>query len=204
MSDLFLTESTQPSALELQLQLLHSRLEQNAGIHGLLDIAYTTVDSPLGSLLLAATDVGLLRVAFAREDHDVVLETLAARVSPRILRAPKRLDSAAFELDEYFSGARRAFDLQLDLSLSGGFRRLVQGHLPDIAYGMTESYKQVAELVGNPKAVRAVGTACATNPLPVVVPCHRVLRTDGSLGGYIGGLEAKTALLALERRVAAG
>lgn len=201
MSDLFLTESTRPSALELQL--LHRRLERNAGAHGLLDIAYTTVDSPLGSLLLAATDAGLLRVAFAREGHDLVLETLSARVSPRILRAPKRLDSAAFELDEYFSGARRAFELQLDLSLSGGFRRLVQGHLPDIAYGTTESYKQVAELVGNPKAVRAVGTACATNPLPVVVPCHRVLRTDGTLGGYIGGLEAKTALLALERRVAA-
>jgi methylated-DNA-[protein]-cysteine S-methyltransferase len=197
MSDLFLTESTAPSGLELQL--LHRRLEQNAGAHGLLDIAYTTIDSPLGSLLLAATDVGLLRVAFAREGHDLVLETLSARVSPRILHAPRRLDSAAFELDEYFRGARRSFDLKLDLSLSGGFRRLVQGHLPDIAYGTTESYKQVAELVGNPKAVRAVGTACATNPLPVVVPCHRVLRTDGSLGGYIGGLEAKTALLALER-----
>jgi methylated-DNA-[protein]-cysteine S-methyltransferase len=201
MSDLFLSESAKPSALELQL--LHRRLEQSAGSHGLLDIAYTTVDSPVGSLLLAATDAGLLRVAFAREDHDVVLESLSARVSPRILRAPKRLDSAAFELDEYFSGSRRTFDLQLDLSLSGGFRRLVQGHLPDIAYGTTESYKQVAELVGNPRAVRAVGTACATNPLPVVVPCHRVLRTDGALGGYIGGLEAKTALLALEHRVAA-
>lgn len=199
--DLFTAESTRPSAIELHL--LHRRLEQNAGTDGLLDIAYTTIDSPLGSLLLAATEAGLLRVAFAREDHDLVLETLSARVSPRILHAPKRLDAAAFELDEYFAGSRRAFDLRLDLSLSGGFRRVVQGHLPDIAYGTTESYKQVAELVGNPKAVRAVGTACATNPLPVVVPCHRVLRTDGTLGGYIGGLEAKTALLALEHRFAA-
>jgi methylated-DNA-[protein]-cysteine S-methyltransferase len=101
-------------------------------------------------------------------------------------------------VDEYFDRRRRTFDLPLDLSLSRGFRQLVQRHLPEIGYGETRSYREVAELVGNPKAVRAVGTACATNPLPVVVPCHRVLRTDGSLGGYIGGLEAKTTLLQLE------
>jgi methylated-DNA-[protein]-cysteine S-methyltransferase len=123
-------------------------------------------------------------------------------VSARILRSPRRLDAAATELDEYFSGRRRSFDLPLDLSLSSGFRRLVQHHLPEIAYGRTESYKQVAELVGNPKAVRAVGTACATNPLPVVVPCHRVLRSDGALGGYIGGLDAKRTLLELESSTA--
>ena len=105
---------------------------------------------------------------------------------------------AAFELDEYFAGRRTVFDLPLDLSLSSGFRQLVQRHLPQIAYGHTESYKQVAQLVGHPKGVRAVGTACATNPLPVVVPCHRVIRTDGTLGDYIGGLAAKTALLSLE------
>lgn len=104
----------------------------------------------------------------------------------------------ARELDQYFSGARRTFDLPLDLSLSHGFRQLVQRHLPEIAYGRTLSYGEVARLVGNPKAVRAVGTACATNPLPVVVPCHRVLRADGTLGGYAGGAAAKSVLLDLE------
>lgn len=180
------------------LARLHRRLERDAAADGLLDVAYTTVDSPLGALLLAATPKGLVRVAYEIEDHDRVLASLAEKVSVRILRAPKRLDAAARELDEYFAGRRRAFDLDVDLSLSHGFRRLVQSHLPDIGYGQTRSYKQLAELVGNPTAIRAVGSACATNPLPVVIPCHRVLRTDGTLGGYIGGLAAKTALLALE------
>nr|WP_241705952.1 methylated-DNA--[protein]-cysteine S-methyltransferase [Leifsonia shinshuensis] len=178
--------------------MLHRRLEAAAQAEGLLDVAYTTVDSPVGKLLLAATPKGLVRVAYANEDHDKVLESLAVKLSPRILRAPKRLDAAARELDEYFGHRRRAFELDLDLSLSRGFRRLVQRHLPEIGYGQTRSYKEMAALVGNPKAIRAVGSACATNPLPVVVPCHRVLRTDGTLGGYIGGLEAKTALLQLE------
>jgi methylated-DNA-[protein]-cysteine S-methyltransferase len=137
-------------------------------------------------------------VAYATEDHDRVLDTLAQRLSPRVLRAPKRLDVAARELEEYFGGRRREFDLPLDLSLSKGFRQLVQRHLPDIGYGQTSTYGRVAELVGNPKAVRAVGTACATNPLPVVVPCHRVLRSDGTLGGYAGGAAAKMTLLSLE------
>jgi methylated-DNA-[protein]-cysteine S-methyltransferase len=180
------------------LARLHAQLEQRADAEGLLDVAYTTVDTPVGKLLLAATAKGLVRVAYETEDHDRVLETLAEKVSPRLLRAPKRLDAAARELDEYFGRTRRVFDLEVDLSLSHGFRQLVQRHLPEIAYGQTRSYKEMAEMVGNPKAVRAVGSACATNPLPVVVPCHRVLRTDGSLGGYIGGLEAKTALLELE------
>ncbi|GLF98839.1 methylated-DNA--[protein]-cysteine S-methyltransferase [Streptomyces yaizuensis] len=177
---------------------LHHRLEAKAHAADLVDIAYTVVDSPVGPLLLAATGRGLIRVAYAVEGHDQVLEVLADKVSPRILRAPGRLDTAAREMDEYFDRRRQTFDLPLDLSLSQGFRRLVQRHLPEIGYGQTRSYRQVAELVGSPRAVRAVGTACATNPLPVVVPCHRVLRTDGTLGGYIGGLEAKTALLKLE------
>ncbi len=180
------------------LARLHRRLEAAAADDGLLDIAYTTVDSPVGSLLLAATPVGLLRVAYDVEGHDAVLTALADGVSPRILRAPARLDAAARELDEYFAGRRHTFDLALDLTLSSGFRKLVQQHLPDIAYGQTRSYKEMAQMVGNPKAIRAVGTACATNPLPVVVPCHRVLRADGSLGGYIGGVQAKTTLLELE------
>ena len=186
------------------LARLRRRLEHDAEAEGLLDVAYTTVDSPVGSLLLAATPRGLVRVAYDTEDHDRVLDTLSQRLSPRVLRAPKRLDDAARELEEYFSGRRQAFDLPLDRSLSKGFRQLVQRHLPEIGYGQTRSYGQVAALVGNPKAVRAVGTACATNPLPVVVPCHRVLRADGSPGGYVGGPAAKLTLLRLEAGIPQG
>jgi methylated-DNA-[protein]-cysteine S-methyltransferase len=180
------------------LSRLRHRLGLAAEAEGLLDVAYTTIDSPLGTLLLAATPKGLVRVAYAVEDHDRVLGILAQRLSPRVLRAPRRLDAAARELDEYFGGQRQVFDLPLDLSLSAGFRQLVQRHLSEIGYGQTRTYGQVAELVGNPKAVRAVGTACATNPLPVVVPCHRVLRSDGTPAGYVGGASAKQTLLTLE------
>lgn len=180
------------------LDRLHRLLEAAANREGVLDVAYRTIDSPVGPLLLAATEKGLVRVAFEREDHDRVLDVLATKVSPRILRAPARLDQAAFELDQYFAGARTNFDLPLDMSLSHGFRQEVQRYLPTIVYGQTQSYAQVARQVGHPNAVRAVGTACATNALPIVVPCHRVIRTDGTLGGYVGGLEAKTSLLELE------
>ena len=180
------------------LSELKRRLELAAEAEGLLDVAYTTVDSPVGTLLLAATAKGLVRVAYDIEDHDRVLDTLARKVSPRVLRAPRRLDAAARELDEYFSRRRQVFDLPLDLSLSPGFRQLVQRHLPEIGYGQTRTYGQVAALVGNPKAVRAVGTACATNPLPLVVPCHRVLPARGAPGRYVGGPAAKLALLSLE------
>ena len=181
-----------------QLSRLHDRLAAAAQREGTLDVAYRVFDSPVGPLMLAATEQGLVRVAYAREDHDAVLQALADKVSPRILQAPARLDLAAQELDEYFAGRRRAFDLPLDWRLSAGFRRDVLGHLADIGYGHTASYAAVARLAGNPKAVRAVGTACATNPMPVVVPCHRVVRSDGSLGGYLGGADAKRALLTLE------
>jgi methylated-DNA-[protein]-cysteine S-methyltransferase len=180
------------------LRRLHDRLAAAANAERLLDIAYRTVDTPVGSLLLAATETGLVRVAYASEDHDRVLESLSERISPRILHHPARLDDAARELDEYFDGRRRAFNLNLDWRLSAGFRETVLRHLSDIAYGHTASYATVAELAGRPKAVRAVGTACATNPLPVVVPCHRVIRSDGSMGGYLGGLDAKATLLELE------
>src|SRR5690625_2016141 len=148
---------------------LHAQLVENAQRLGLLDVAYRDVDTPVGTLLLAATDKGLVRVAFEREGFEAVLETLAAKVSPRILKAPGRLDAAASALDEYFAGTRHSFELPVDYALSTGFRQPVQQYLPLIAYGHTRSYKEVAESVGNPKAVRAVGTACATNPLPVVV-----------------------------------
>ena len=183
---------------ETVLRGLHRRLEEGAARAGLLDVAFTTVSTPVGVLLLAATEEGLVRVAYAWEDHEAVLQDLARRISPRVLRAPARLAPAVRQLEEYFAGTRTRFDLPLDRSLSHGFRRLVQEHLPEIGYGRTESYGAVARSVGRPQAVRAVGTACATNPLPVVVPCHRVLRGDGGLGGYVGGLEAKTALLELE------
>lgn len=181
-----------------QLRRLHVQLVVAAAADGLLDIAYRTLDTPVGQLLLAATELGLVRVAFASEGHDAVLQGLADRVSPRILSAPARLDAVARELDEYFAGRRRSFDLPLDWRLSTGFRRTVLAHLPEIGYGRTASYAAVALAAGNPKAVRAVGTACATNPLPVVVPCHRVIRADGSAGSYRGGPAAKQILLTLE------
>jgi methylated-DNA-[protein]-cysteine S-methyltransferase len=177
---------------------LHARLVAAAERDSTLDLAYRTIDSPVGPLLLAATDRGLIRIAYATEDHDAVLQSLADRISPRILRAPGRLDVAARELEEYFAGTRQAFDVPLDWSLSAGFRRTVLSRLPEIGYGHTASYSAVAQLVGSPRASRAVGTACATNPLPVIVPCHRVVRADGAIGAYLGGPDAKRALLTLE------
>ena len=180
------------------LDRLHARLVHDAG--DLLDIAYRTVDSPLGSLLLARTPQGLVRVAFAVQDHDAVLQALSDEVGPRVLEAPGRLDAEARELEEYFAGRRTGFDLPLDLRLLHGFRRAVVEHLTDIAYGHTASYAAMATLAGSPRAVRAVGTACALNPLPLVLPCHRVVRSDGMPGQYAGGADAKRALLALETR----
>ncbi len=187
-----------PTADEAAERRLHARLAAAAAGAGVLDVAFRTVDTPLGPLLLAATDRGLVRVAFASQDHDRVLEQLATAISTRVLRAPARLDLAAHEIEEYFLGRRTVFDLPLDFQLSSGFRRTVLSHLPDIAYGTTASYAAIAAASGSPKAVRAVGTACATNPLPVVVPCHRVVRSDGTLGRYAGGVEAKQTLLTLE------
>jgi methylated-DNA-[protein]-cysteine S-methyltransferase len=180
------------------LDRLAARLALAADDAGLLDVAWTDVDTPVGRLLLAATTQGLVRVAYASEDHDTVLQTLAERISPRLLRAPARLAPVARQLDEYFAGARTAFDVPLDLRLSTGFRRTVLTHLRDVGYGRTASYAALAAASGSPRAVRAVGTACATNPLPVVVPCHRVVRSDGALGNYVGGVAAKRTLLDLE------
>jgi methylated-DNA-[protein]-cysteine S-methyltransferase len=183
---------------DTKLRALHAQLAARADAAGLLDLAYRTVDSPVGPLLLAATPAGLVRVAFASEDHDQVLAALASQISPRILNAPQRLDDAARELDEYFGGTRRRFDLPLDFQLSTGFRRAVLSQLPTIGYGQTASYAQVAAAAGHPRAFRAAGTACALNPLPLVVPCHRVVKSDGSPGRYRGGPAAKQLLLNLE------
>jgi methylated-DNA-[protein]-cysteine S-methyltransferase len=181
------------------MRRLRARLGTAADADHALDVAYRIIDSPVGTLLLAATEVGLVRVAYASEDLDRVLVGLSERISPRILRHPARLDTVAAELDEYFAGRRHRFDVDLDWQLSAGFRQTVLRHLTDVEYGHTASYATVARLSGRPAAVRAVGTACATNPLPVVVPCHRVIKADGSLGGYLGGADAKATLLELER-----
>lgn len=180
------------------LDRLGAAFRKRASSEGLMDVAYRVIDSPVGRLLLAGTEAGLVRVAFASEGHDAVLESLAATVSPRILAAPARLDAAAKELEEYFARRRRHFDLALDFRLAHGFRREVLSHLQEIGYGQTASYAAVAALTSSPRAVRAVGTACARNPLPLVVPCHRVVRSDGGQGAYLGGVEAKSLLLALE------
>ena len=190
------------SADPQRLTALHDRLADQADRAGTLDVAYRTFDSPVGELLLAATERGLVRVAYVREDHESVLATIADRVSPRVLRAPARLDGVARELDEYFAGRRRTFDLVLDMQLARGFSRAVLDQLARIGYGATETYAAIATKTGRPAAVRAVGNACARNPLPLVVPCHRVVRSDGSLGGYAGGPDSKRALLGLEAAAA--
>jgi methylated-DNA-[protein]-cysteine S-methyltransferase len=181
-----------------EIASLYARLAAQADEDGLLDVAYRTLDTPVGTLLLAATSSGLVRIAYEREDLDAVLRSLAGKISPRILETPRRLDEVARQLEEYFDGQRTSFDLPIDLRLSAGFRRSVLSYLPTIGYGETASYQSVAAAVHNPKAVRAVGTACATNPLPVVIPCHRVIRSDGQLGAYLGGPEMKHQLLDME------
>ena len=180
------------------LARLHQRLEHAADTQGLLDVAYRTIDTPVGTLLLAATTAGLVRVAYDIEDHEAVLAGLADRISPRLLRAPARLDSTARQIDEYFAKRRTVFEVPVDLRLAEGFRRNVIEHLRATGYGHRESYAAVAAAIGSPRAVRAVGTACAHNPLPIVIPCHRVVRSDGSTGQYVGGPLAKSTLLDLE------
>ena len=181
------------------LDRLHADLARRAGERGLLDVAYTTVPTPVGRLLVAATEVGVVRVAYEVEDHDRVLALLAEQVSPRVLRGTEPLAEVVEQLEGYFAGERRGFALPLDLRLATGFRRDVVEQLRAIGFGETRSYAEVARATRSPGAVRAVGTACARNPLPVVVPCHRVVRSDGSPGQYVGGAAAKATLLALER-----
>lgn len=165
----------------------------------LVDVAYATIDSPVGRLLTAATPRGLVKVAFAADETaDAVLEHLAARVSPRVVERPASLDRVRRELDEYFAGGRREFDLDLDRQLMTPFQRKVLERTSAIPYGERSTYARVAAEAGNPRASRAAGNALAGNPIPVVVPCHRVLRTGGHLGGYAGGLDLKELLLRLE------
>ena len=165
---------------------------------GLVDVAYAQVDSPLGPLTVAATERGLVLLAYPERPLDQVLGRLAEAVSPRVLEAPARLDPIRRELDEYFGGRRRRFDTPIDWALTAGFFRRVLQATARIGYGKVRTYAEVAERAGNVKAVRAAGNGLGSNPIPVVVPCHRVVRTGGGLGGYTGGLERKEFLLGLE------
>jgi methylated-DNA-[protein]-cysteine S-methyltransferase len=169
---------------------------RRAEAEGLVDVAWAVEGTPIGPLTLAATPAGVVRIGFGHED--AVLEELAAAVSPRVVHLPARLDDVRRQLDQYFAGQRRAFEVPIDRRLSHGYRRTVLEALTQVPYGETVSYKELAERTGNPKASRAVGSAMATNPIPIVVPCHRVLRSGGALGGYGGGLDTKVWLLQLE------
>lgn len=187
------------SVAEADLTALRDRLSRRADQDDLLELAYRVVETPLGRLMVISGDRGVVRVAFEREGFSTVLTAVAQKVSPRLLHAPWKLDEVAREFEEYFAGRRHRFETPVDFVLSSGFRLSVQRELPAIGYGRTITYRELAERLENPRAVRAVGSACATNPVPVIVPCHRVLRTDGTLGGYLGGLEAKATLLELEQ-----
>jgi methylated-DNA-[protein]-cysteine S-methyltransferase len=171
---------------------------------GLLDVAYAETDSPVGRLLLATTPRGLVRVSFPIESPEKVLEDLAGSVSPRILESPAKLEEARRELDRYFEGRLQRFDLPLDWQLTHGFYRKVLRATARIPYGQTRSYSEMAKRAGSPRAVRATGSALGSNPLPIVVPCHRVLRSGGALGGYGGGVDVKQTLLELEGALAEG
>jgi methylated-DNA-[protein]-cysteine S-methyltransferase len=175
---------------------LTSALTERAAAEGLIDVAYASVDSPLGPLLVASTPRGLVRVAYG--EHDEVLEALARKLSPRVLEAPGRLDEVRRELDEYFEGRRTDFELPIDWALTHGFTSRVLQATARVGFGHTTTYAEVATKAGSPRAVRAAGNALGANPMPVVVPCHRVLRTGGALGGYTGGIERKEFLLRLE------
>ncbi len=171
-----------------------------AAAAGLLDIAYVTFDSPVGSLLLAGTTRGLVRLAYldSADQEDAALEQLAAKLSPRILAAPARLDQPRRELDEYFAGGRDRFEVPIDWSLTSGFGRRVLQATARIPFGSSSTYQRVAAQAGSPRGYRAAGNALGANPIPIVVPCHRVLHSTGGLGGYTGGLERKRLLLAIE------
>ncbi len=178
---------------------MRRELAERASAAGLVDVAFERHDSPLGSIVLGATVKGLVRVGLPAESEDAVLAELAERISPRVLGSSREsVTRARRQLDEYFQGHRRRFGVPLDWQLSSGFRREVLRATARIPYGRTASYGEVATRAGSPAAFRAAGSALATNPLPILVPCHRVLPASGRLGGYRGGAEAKALLLGLE------
>jgi methylated-DNA-[protein]-cysteine S-methyltransferase len=179
-----------------------TRLAERATAEGLVDVAYTTVDSPIGPLFLAATDKGLVRLWFGTTLPERLIEQLVVKISPRVLEAPARLDPVRRQLDEYFEGTRRRFELPLDWRLSNGFGQKVLRATNRIPYGQVSTYGTVADKAGNRAASRAAGRALGTNPIAVVVPCHRVIGSNGSLTGYGGGMDAKKYLLRLEGALA--
>jgi len=174
---------------------LDRRFRDAADREGLVDVAYDLTDSPVGELLVAATGQGLCRIAYRPDD---ALGELVDDFGARILRVPRRLDLVRRELDEYFEGRRREFDLQLDLSPVSGFNRDALRELSLVPYGQVTTYGALAAKVGHPKAARAVGGAMNRNPIPIVLPCHRVVGANGKLVGYAGGLDRKELLLKLE------
>ncbi len=190
--------SRQPTIAD-DVTRLRAQLAHAAANDGILDVAYRFVDSPVGRLMIAATPTGVVRVAFDIENHDAVLQSLSETISARILEFPSRLDEATRQLDLYFNGVKAALDVPTDLQLVSGFRRTVLGHLHDVSYGETASYASLASLAGNPAAIRAAASACSHNPVPIVLPCHRIVKSDGSIGRYLGGDDRKRLLLDLEQ-----
>jgi methylated-DNA-[protein]-cysteine S-methyltransferase len=176
---------------------LDARFRAAAAESGLLDVAYDFVDSPLGSLLVATTDAGVCRISYDPEP-DREIERLARALGTRILRSPKPVDETRRQLDEYFAGRRHEFELQLDLRLSADFSKRVLEELAKVPYGEVTTYGALAARAERPRAARAVGTVMNRNPIPIVLPCHRVVGSSGKLVGYAGGLERKEALLKLE------
>lgn len=183
---------------ELDTGALSAAVGRRAAAEGILDLAYADLDSPLGTLLAVRTPAGLVHLGYPNRPHDAQLEELAVRVSPRIVEAPAALDEVRRELDEYFAGRRRRFALDLDWQLTAGFVRAVLERTAAIPFGQTRTYGEIAAAAGSPRAFRAAGSALGANPIPIVVPCHRVLRSGGGLGGYGGGLDVKRILLELE------
>jgi methylated-DNA-[protein]-cysteine S-methyltransferase len=169
-----------------------------AAREGLLDVAYGFADSPFGRLMVAVTRRGLVRLDYPDRDLDLSLRELAAEISPRILEAPQATDEVRRELGEYFEGKRKRFSIRVDLSPVYGFRRKVLERTARIPFGSVSTYREIASQAGSPRGMRAAGNALGSNPVPIVVPCHRVLRSGGALGGYTGGLDRKVTLLQLE------
>ncbi|MDQ4035647.1 MAG: methylated-DNA--[protein]-cysteine S-methyltransferase [Chloroflexota bacterium] len=187
-----------PPPTSLDMARLHAAIARRAAGEGLLDVAYGTYDSPLGPLTVIVTVRGLVRLSYPGEQVTAQLDEIAARVSPRILQAPERTDPVRRQLDEYFDGERHAFDVPIDWRLVRGFAGNVLRATARIPFGAVSSYREVAAAAGSSNAYRAAGNALGSNPIPIVVPCHRVLHAGGGLGGYTGGLERKRFLLTLE------
>ncbi len=188
-----------PRVAEPEAERAAARLAERADEAGLVEVAYDTVDTPVGRMLVATTRRGLVRIGLPRQSFDELLEDLAAEVSPRLLELPRRTDDVRRELDEYFAGSRREFDLALDWRLvRGKFARRLLGNMTRVPYGEAITYTQAAARAGSPRGSRAAGNALGSNPIPVIVPCHRVVRTGGAIGGYGGGPEMKRFLLGHE------